>query len=97
MLAVRDGDWLLVLGRGSGGATTDYVKHYGMRLEELGRETTGWAMKGCGPDPSLPPGQLYNLQGDRGQSTNVYRDHPEIVQRLTNLLIDYRARGRSRT
>jgi arylsulfatase A-like enzyme len=96
MLAVRESDWLLVLGRGSGGASTDYVKHYGMRLDEVGRTTTGWAMKGCGPDPGLPPGQLYNLAKDRGQATNVYRDHPGVVKRLTDLVIDYRARGRSR-
>ena len=61
MLAVRDREWLLVLGRGSGGASTDYVKHYGMRIDEVGRHTTGWKMTGMGqPDPSLPPRQLYN-------------------------------------
>jgi arylsulfatase A-like enzyme len=98
MMAVREGDWLLVLGRGSGGATTDYAKHYGMRLEELGRTTTGWKVKGMGePDPSLPRGQLYNLAKDRGQAVNVYTDHPDIVQRLTDVLVDYRARGRSRS
>jgi arylsulfatase A-like enzyme len=98
MLAVREGDWVLILGRGSGGSTTEYFRHYGMRLEELGRKTAGWAMKGLGEaDPSLPPGQLYNLSRDRGQTDNLYHDHPEIVQRLTNLLVEYRARGRSRT
>ena len=98
MLAVREGDWILILGRGSGGSTTEYFKHYGMRLEELNRKTTGWAVKGMGePDPSLPPGQLYNLAKDRSQVENLYKDHPEIVKRLTNVLVDYRARGRSRT
>ncbi len=97
MLAVREGDWILILGRGSGGATTEYFKHYGMRLEELGRTTSGWKVKGMGePDPSLPPGQLYNLSKDRGEADNLYKDHPEIVQRLTKLLIEYRAHGRSR-
>jgi arylsulfatase A-like enzyme len=97
MLAVREGEWLLVLGRGSGGASTDYVKHYGMRIDEVGRHTTGWKMAGPGqPDRSLPPGQLYNLAKDLEQAENVYTNHPEVVQRLTNLLIDYRARGRSR-
>lgn len=97
MLAVREGDWVLILGRGSGGTTTQYFKHYGMRLEELGRHTTGWVMKGLGaPDPSLPPGQLYNLAGDRGQALNVYKDHPDIVRRLTDILIEYRVHGRSR-
>ena len=88
---------MLILGRGSGGSTTDYQRLYGMRLEELGRSTTGWAMKGMGPEPGLPPGQLYNLTRDRGQAVNVYQEHPEIVKRLTDLLIDYRSRGRSRT
>jgi arylsulfatase A len=97
MLAVRQGDWILILGRGSGGSTTEYFKHYGMRLEELGRTTTGWKVKGMGePDPSLPAGQLYNLAKDRGEAENVYGNHPEIVQRLTDLLMDYRAHGRSR-
>ena len=96
MLAVRQGDWVLILGRGSGGSTTEYFRHYGMRLEELGRQTTGWKMKGMGPDPSLPAGQLYNLASDRGQAENLYQDQPQIVQRLTDLLIEYRARGRSR-
>jgi arylsulfatase A-like enzyme len=97
MLAVREGDWMLILGRGSGGSTTEYFKHYGMRLEELGRTTTGWKVKGLGePDPSLPPGQLYNLAKDRGESENLYKDHPDVVQRLTKVLIEYRAQGRSR-
>jgi arylsulfatase A len=68
-----------------------------MRLEELGRSTTGWKVKGMGePDPSLPPGQLYNLAKDRGEVENLYEDHPDIVERLTKVLIEYRARGRSR-
>lgn len=97
MLAVRDGDWMLILGKGSGGSTTEYYKHYGMRLEELGRSTTGWKVKGMGqPDPSLPKGQLYNLAKDLVEADNLYEDHPDIVNRLTNILIDFRAHGRSR-
>jgi arylsulfatase A len=97
MLGVREGDWMLILGRGSGGSTTEYFKHYGMWLEELGRSTTGWKVTGMGaPDPHLPPGQLYNLASDLGEAENLFTQHPEIVQRLTNILIDYRTTGRSR-
>lgn len=97
MLAVREGNWVLILRRGSGGATTEYQSHYGMRLEELGRKTTGWALKGMAPDPSLPRGQLYNLANDPGQANNVYNNHPEVVKRLSDLLMSYRARGCSRS
>lgn len=96
MLGVREGDWMLILGRGSGGSTTEYFKHYGMWLEELGRSTTGWAVTSMGaPDPHLPPGQLYNLAHDLGEAENLYTQHPDIVQRLTSILIDYRTTGRS--
>ena len=96
MLAVREGDWVLILGQGSGGTTTEYFHHVGMHLEELGLKTSGWKMKGMGPDPSLPRGQLYNLAKDRGETDNLYNDYPAIVKRLTDFLVDYRTRGRSR-
>jgi arylsulfatase A len=43
-----------------------------------------------------PGGQLYNLADDPGEQRNVWNDHPEIVQRLTELLDRYRDTGRSR-
>ncbi|HBJ86290.1 MAG TPA: arylsulfatase [Verrucomicrobiales bacterium] len=33
-----------------------------------------------------PPGQLYNLETDPGETRNVYAEHPEIVERLAKLL-----------
>ncbi|MES2393998.1 MAG: arylsulfatase [Acidobacteriota bacterium] len=98
MLAVREGPWMCILGVGSGGTMTDYSRHHeGFSLEETGMTTTGWARQGCMADPKLPRGQLYNLETDHRESKNVYEDHPEIVERLTNILIEYRAHGRSRT
>lgn len=35
------------------------------------------------PGPGDPVGQLYNLAEDRGEKTNLYAQHPEIVARLT--------------
>ena len=96
MLAVREGEWVLILGQGSGGTTTEYFHHVGMHLEELGLKTSGWAMKGMAPDPSLPRGQLYNLAKDRGETENLYNDYPAVVKRLTDMLVGYRAHGRSR-
>ena len=33
-----------------------------------------------------PPGQLYNLETDPSESRNVYAEHPDVVERLTQLL-----------
>lgn len=34
------------------------------------------------PKPGEPPGQLYNLRLDPGETRNVYLDHPDIVRKL---------------
>ena len=36
-----------------------------------------------------PPAQLYNLESDLGQTTNLYREHPEIVEEMKALLANY--------
>lgn len=48
--------------------------------------------------PSLnePPGQLYNLNDDLGETKNLYAEKPEIVKRLTKLLESIRTKGHSR-
>ena len=33
-----------------------------------------------------PPGQLYNLQSDPAETSNVYDQHPDVVKRLSELL-----------
>lgn len=44
---------------------------------------------------NLPPIQLYNLDTDIGETRNVQSEHPEVVERLTKLLEQYIADGRS--
>lgn len=48
------------------------------------------------PGPNDPPGQLYNLAADLGETNNLYLKEPEIVERLTKKLAAVRASGRSR-
>ena len=36
------------------------------------------------PQPGDPPGQLYHLASDPGETNNVYAQHPDIVARLTS-------------
>ena len=48
------------------------------------------------PEPGGPKGQLYNLEDDLAESNNLWSKHPEIVERLTNLLEKYKQQGHSR-
>jgi arylsulfatase A len=43
----------------------------------------------------LPPVQLYDLHADVAEASNLYSQHPEVVERLSGLLKSYIAQGRS--
>jgi arylsulfatase A len=75
MFTIREGDWKLELGLGSGGFSEP-------------RAVT--------PVPGGVKGQLYNLASDPHEVYNVYEQHPDIVSRLTNLLEQCKASGRTR-
>ncbi len=49
-----------------------------------------WYAKPRPPAGGEPPGQLYNLEDDPGETKNVWQDHPEVVKRLKTLLDNYR-------
>lgn len=47
-------------------------------------------------DPSTaggPAGQLYHLESDPSETTNVYDEHPEVVERLSELLNSIQTNG----
>jgi arylsulfatase A-like enzyme len=50
---------------------------------------------GSGPG-GIAPAELYNLKDDLGEKRNLASQHPEIVQRLKELLAKYVAQGFSR-
>lgn len=64
---------------------------------ELCRDSGGW----CEPRPgsklakTLPPIQLYDMEKDVKEQKNIYREHPEVVKKLTALLEQYKKSGRS--
>jgi len=78
------------------GATTvstpniDRLAREGMRLPAQGSggitSGKGNYMGKAAPDPTQPPGQLYNLRADPGEAQNLHRDHPEIVARMAQKL-----------
>ncbi len=48
------------------------------------------------PGPADPSGQLYNLESDRGETTNLYLKETAVVERLTQELEEIQTRDRHR-
>ena len=46
-------------------------------------------------EQGLPPIQLYDLEADIAEKTNVYKENPEVVEKLHALLEKYKREGRS--
>jgi arylsulfatase A len=57
----------------------------------------GWSdpKPGTAEEKGLPDTQLYDLSSDLGESKNLQAEHPEEVARLTKLLEEFIANGRS--
>lgn len=79
-LAIRRGPWKYLDHRGSGGNNYD--------ADEL----KAFALSDTAPDA---PGQLYNLEADPGETTNLYFKHPDIVKELKGLLDASKSSGRT--
>ena len=69
MFAIREGDWKLIEGLGSGGFTQPVTVE---------------------PEEGGPAGQLYNLAEDPAETTNLYLERPDVVERLTLSLNEIR-------
>jgi len=82
-MSIREGKWKYLDHKGSGG--NNYSKSGKWGAESL-------AIEEKAPDA---PGQLYDLAKDPGETNNLYRKHPEVVQRLKAELDRIRSSGRS--
>ena len=80
-LAIRKGKWKYLAHKGSGGN----------RYHEKS-EMAQYALPELAPDA---PGQLYDLEADPGERTNLSLKYPEIVKELSELLEKSKADGRS--
>jgi arylsulfatase A-like enzyme len=81
-LAIRRGKWKYLDHKGSGG--NNYETREGLQ---------DFILPETAPDA---PGQLYDLEKDPGETTNLYFERPEIVKELKALLDATRKTGRSR-
>ena len=48
------------------------------------------------PEPGGPEGQLFNLLEDPEETTNLWTEHPDVVERLMLMLAEWDESGRSR-
>jgi len=96
--AIREGPWLLIPHQGSGGVTTDPDNPAGkgwMTFAEIGHKNSDYTNDGK-LKADAPPGQLYNLSRDLGETANLYNDYPGIVEHLRGLLEKFKRDRRSR-
>ncbi|MFC5050621.1 arylsulfatase [Rubritalea spongiae] len=62
----------------------------------LAKGSAGWTGPKENQIPKgAPKGQLYDMEADPGETTNLYQSHPEVVQQLLEQLKSDIARGRS--
>ncbi|MCH8823630.1 MAG: arylsulfatase [Planctomycetes bacterium] len=61
----------------------------------LARGSGGWSLPEAKVPTDAPDGQLYNLERDPTEMTNLYDQYPEMVQQLTSILTQYKETGRS--
>ena len=82
-LAIRSGKWKYLDHKGSGG--NNYYRE------------GEWGMKPFALPEKAPnaPAQLYNLEQDPGETTNLYFKKPEIVKKLKAKLEEFKKSGRS--
>lgn len=59
----------------------------------LGRGSGGWSGSGEKTDPAV---QLYDMSRDASETGNLCDQHPDVVERMTQLLEKYKHDGRSR-
>jgi arylsulfatase A-like enzyme len=90
-LAVRKGKWMYIGAQGGGGFTSSKKGTHGFggpaAITFSGRENSDIENGKIKVD--APPAQLYNLEKDVEQTTNVYKQYPEVVKEMEAILKTY--------
>ena len=91
-LSIRKGKWMYIPAKGSGGFTGSKPNDHAW-----GGPAAVALVGGVNSDfengkfkKSAPPAQLYDLEADVNQTTNLYNQYPEVVQELEALLKTYK-------
>jgi arylsulfatase A len=95
-LAVRKGKWVYIGARGSGGFRGGPGTHAAggpVCASFVGSVNSDFENGKYKQD--APTAQLYDLEADVNQTTNLYNQHPEIVKEMQALLATYKPQGSS--
>ena len=60
-----------------------------------GKGSGGWSLAEKNVPKGAPPWQLYNMEEDYSETTNLFDERPDIVEKLAALLEKYKRTGRS--
>jgi arylsulfatase A-like enzyme len=94
-LAIRQGKWMYIGARGGGGFTAAKRGAHAFggpaAITYIGRANSDIQDGKIRPD--APPAQLYDLDNDLSQTTNVYWQHLAVVRELSELLRSYMSGG----
>jgi arylsulfatase A len=91
-LAIRKGKWVYIGARSSGGFTGSRPKDHawgGPPAAEFAGSVNSDIENGR-LKKDAPPAQLYDLEKDLAQTTNVYRENPQVVKEMEARLNVYR-------
>jgi arylsulfatase A-like enzyme len=104
LFAIRQGEWKYIEGSGNGQMAVPEIWSIVKLDNQFKPVRTGrdgpfqdvwFDFQKAEPDFDGPPVQLYNLSVEPAETTNVWREHTAVVERLQALLDRYRAEGRS--
>ena len=88
MLSIRKGKWVYIPAQNSGGFTGKNVGDHdlgGASAFQLTHRVNS-DIENARIKPDAPSVQLYNLEEDPYQTTNVYEQHPKVARRLARIL-----------
>ncbi|BDS05852.1 hypothetical protein NT6N_08920 [Oceaniferula spumae] len=92
-LSVRKGKWMYISGLAGGGFNSPKEGSHGFggpaAIKFSGRKNSNIVNGKLKKD--IPPAQLYDLEKDPNQTTNVYNTHPEVVKELSAILETYQS------
>lgn len=90
-ISIRKGKWMYIAAQGSGGFTAAKRGAHAFggpaAISYAGYENSD--IENSKVKADAPPAQLYDLETDLKQTTNLYQEHPEVVAEMKALLKGY--------